>query len=198
MINIAIDGNALAAIGLSLLHSYRGFFQNVLVKNWGRNNATDTGVSLTTRATFAAVTVNGNENIFEGLQIEQAAFSTGTSLAINGCSYNNFIGYTFGIPGTGTGVTLTSSASGACKYNTFTNYRFAQQNTGTGTMVTVSDTGGTGTTPFTWPYQNDPSTVMWNGKLTASAAAGALTVALKTIAGNDPSPADPVWFLSVS
>jgi hypothetical protein len=35
---------------------------------------------------------------------------------------------------------------------------------------------------------------MTNGQLVASAAAGALTVALKTTAGNDPSVLDPVYF----
>jgi hypothetical protein len=35
---------------------------------------------------------------------------------------------------------------------------------------------------------------MTNGKLVPSAAAGALTVAVKTVAGNDPSATDPVYF----
>lgn len=35
---------------------------------------------------------------------------------------------------------------------------------------------------------------MTNGQLVASAAGNSLTVAVKTVAGNDPSPNDPVWF----
>jgi hypothetical protein len=36
---------------------------------------------------------------------------------------------------------------------------------------------------------------MLNGKLVASVASNALTIAVKTLAGNDPSASDPVFFV---
>jgi hypothetical protein len=36
---------------------------------------------------------------------------------------------------------------------------------------------------------------MLNGQILATASAGTLTVAVKTLAGADPSPSDPVWFM---
>ncbi|MBW7965326.1 hypothetical protein [Bradyrhizobium sp. BR 10261] len=51
------------------------------------------------------------------------------------------------------------------------------------------------TLPASVAQQGLPHLVgMSNGILTASASAGALTVAVKTLAGSDPSAADPVYF----
>jgi hypothetical protein len=191
--NICLDGNALTQNALSMVHSYKGVFNNVLVKNWGRNNSGDIGISLTTRATFGAVTVNGNENTFTGCQVEAAAFSTGTSLSIIGCSRNSFLNCAFAIPGTCTGVSLVSSANGACVANSFITCRLPQQNTGTGTPYSATDTGSTGVTSFPYSFYNDAATPMQNGRFNATAAGGALTVALKTNAGSDPTPTDPVY-----
>jgi hypothetical protein len=40
----------------------------------------------------------------------------------------------------------------------------------------------------------DPALVMVNGTIVASVASNILTVSIKTLAGADPSPLDPVWF----
>lgn len=63
----------------------------------------------------------------------------------------------------------------------------------TGAQGVTGPTGNTGPTGATGPV-NSTNASMSNGILSASAAAGVLTVAVKTLAGADPSAGDPVDF----
>lgn len=98
------------------------------------------------------------------------------------------------IIGNNTGSTATPAAvplvdcSNALTYSTGTHTFGCNASAGTGTVTSVAGGGVTITSNGTIP----PSYGLINHSLAVSASAGALTIALKDGAGNDPSSASPV------
>ncbi len=141
--NICINGNVTTSKALYLSGSYKGRFDNVLIKSYSQNNATDTGLYIDSVALPATVTVGGDSNLFINLQVENAGNNTGRSIYITGSNYNTFSHGLISIPGTGKGVSFVGTATQNASFNTFTGVRIVQQNTGTGTPVTYDATVGT-------------------------------------------------------
>jgi len=86
--------------------------------------------------------------------------------------------------GTAKGDLITFTGSGVS----------VRQGVGADTQILVSDSAQTNGIKWAFPTLNLSDGEVINGKISPSVSSGSITLALKTLAGNDPSTSSPVYF----